>query len=534
MIKRKLSRIPVVASGVRTAAILCLAIIFALTPVTGCKFLEMKPLSVVRVTPDGEVIDRAGLTRIEVEFSADVDQSLTSRAFSLLEDGEVMQGIVSWPAGDRLLFIPYSDFKDASTYTISVTTQAEDTDGNSLEDDFTRKFRFSADATRPAVIAISPAANASIGSVRPAVSITFSEPMDLTSVIDGFDLAPAAEGFFRSTADHTTFEYVLTEDLDWQTRYEIVIANSAKDLAGNTLGKETKSAFFTGLESTNPTIVSVVDMDASIPIPADSLSDAEETVADGVNAKDRIIVRFSEPMDRESVTNGIVLTPTTRYESSWNADGTELTITPDPAFDYGKTICLTVSKASRDLSGNEMIEAASFKFRVTGTRSRPPVVVGVDFLNGFDPSTGSPLSTGLIELTPMASFAFADKYTPESTPATVPIGFIDIHFELAEGATLNLIEFLSKFSISADGASITPFAAEIDSNITHMTTVPYDRGLPASPTRHVVRYYAYVNNYAAAYKFVPGLLKLSLPSDFADSAGNALGSAWSLTVNTTN
>jgi hypothetical protein len=174
-----------------------------------------------------------------------------------------------------------------------------------------------------------------------------------------------------------------------------------------------------------------------------------------------------------------------------------------------------------------------YAFRVTGSHSKPPQIRAVLFLNEFD-GAGNPLPGGLLTLSPMLSFGFTDHFTPETKPVTTPIGFFDVHFEIAEGATINLIEFLSKFSVTCDGASITPFACELDSDIAHMTRVPHDGGFLPSTTHHVVRYFAYIDNYSNAYKDVPGLMRLSLSADFSDSTGNALGEAWSLTANTTN
>ncbi len=513
------------------AIALSLAILLAAT--TGCKFVRMTPLSVGRVVPETEVTDVANLAQVDVFFSASVDRELTRRAFSLLEDGEEMQGIVSWPESDHLAFKPYSSFKRTSTYLIKVTTQAEDTDGNSLEDDFSHTFRSSADTVRPKVTSILPAANSSVALVRPAITVTFSEAMDVTSVINAFSLKPDAGGIFQESADGTTFSYILTEDLEWQARYVVDIGEEAKDLSGNTLGKAEEASFFTGMESVKPWVVSVTDVDTPLSVAREDPTDSVETVTDGVNAKDRIVVRFSEAMDRESVKNGLSFSPTARYTVAWNADGTEITITPDPYFDYGKLLCLTVAKTALDLSGNDLTDSVSYNFRVTGSRSKPPQILAVLFLNGFD-GAGNPLSDGLLTLSPMLSFGFAGHYWPDTKPATAPVGFFDVHFEIAEGATINLIEFLSKFSVTCDGASITPFACEIDSNISHMTAVPHDGGFPPSATHHVVRYFAYIDNYSSAYKFVPGLMRLSLSSDFTDSAGNALGEAWSLTANTTN
>lgn len=509
---------------------LAFALLYVLT---GCKFLSMDPLRVTRVSPEAGIVDTDSLSKVDVFFSADAEKPLTEGAFSLLADGIAMEGTLTWPSGDHLEFTPYAAFSRTQTYRVKVTTEAEDTDGNSLKEDFTREFRASSDSTRPILVSVTPLPESAVPTLRPIVELTFSEPMDVTSVINALSLSPDAAGYVVDSGDATSFRYELTEDLKWQTRYEIEISEAARDQAGNALGKTEKRAFFTGTESISPSVLSVTDVDSSLAIPADPLTDGIETVTGGINRKDRLRAQFSEPMDRESVERAIALTPTVRYATEWNSAGDAITIIPDQGYDYDALITLTVAKSARDRSGNALIAESLYKFKVTGAGSRPPAVVTAYFLNGFNGS-GEPIASGLMRLEPMGAFTFAEKYSTRPSGSGTVAGFFDVYVDLADGARLDLTDFLECFSVTVKNASITPYACQIDGGISFMNDrVPVNGGAPLPPNRHVVRYIAYVNNWDASAAYIPGFITLSLDAKFEDSLGNKLGSAWTLTAYTT-
>ncbi len=100
----------------------------------------------------------------------------------------------------------------------------------------------------PTVIATSPADQASAAPIVPTISVTFSEPMDPTTigVNTGDDecsgsLQVSSDGFGScvqmtgqpTSSDDTTFEVVPTAELLSATYYEIRVTTAATDAAGN-------------------------------------------------------------------------------------------------------------------------------------------------------------------------------------------------------------------------------------------------------------------------------------------------------------
>jgi len=504
----------------------CLTVLLIfLFSICSCKYFSMEPLTVTKVNPDTEYADTQTLKKVDVYFSADVDKTLTESAFSLLEDGVPMEGRYGWPEDNHLSYSVIEQFNETSIYTIKVTTMAEDTDGNSLKDDYTHTFRSSGDSQRPSIVSITPATNERIAQVRPTIEVTFSEPMDVTSFLNGFHLYPSAEGYFAESVNNTVFRYVLTEDLDWQMNYTITVSDTVMDTVGNNLGKEGKQSFYVGDETTAPSIVSVTDESSGAVLTIDDLLTQEETVNAGVEKNSRITIQFSEEMDRSIVPNCLNFVPSITYNTEWNAAGTALTIKPIESFNRDTIYSLTIGKACTDVQGNEMSSASVYKIRANGPHSIPPKISRVEFANSF---SGANLSD-TIELTPLGSFAYEGAYNT----AGGCTGFFDIYMELAEGATFDIFDFIDAFSVTVTAASITPNGCQLDDNIAFLASeIPVRSGLPANT--HVIRYIVAVDNSGTGKYSVAGNIRMTLNSTFKDSYDNKCEETWSLRVNTTN
>lgn len=505
----------------KTSAIL----ILLLFSFEGCKFFRIEPLIITRVTPDTVIVDTATVSNIDVYFSASANKRTAEGAFSLLKDGEKQQGIITWPDADHMTFSPYEPLTPIGHYEIHVDTTAEDEDGNSLEEEFSHVFRGMGDETRPTVLSISPDNEAKIDLLKPIIQATFSEPMNVSSVIDDFSLEPDAGGYFLETGGGTVFTYVLTEDLKFQKNYTITIGDSVKDLAGNKSGKKRTQTFYTGTESIKPSIISIIDDTTLTPIILDDPEDETFTVTTGLEKDMRIKVVFSEAMDPVKTEEGILLTPSIEYDASWDASGNSVTLSASEPFKYGETYTLSIQETCCDIVGNTLGQTENFSFVTNGSKSLPPKIARIDFLNVFTGST--PVST--VTLGHLGSIEFDMAYSTSSV-----IGFFDVYLQMAETATIDLFKFIDCFSVTATNASITPRACEIDGDIT-FSGIPVDQAfLAANPGVHVIRYITAIDNYSLSNKSIPGDIQFFLNSSFKDSLGNIAGINWHMRINTTN
>ena len=97
----------------------------------GCSLFSMKPLEIIRWEPAEEVIlDTSDLT-VLVEYSKPPEHTLAEAAFSFSENGTPVSGTYTW-IGAVMIFNPETPVEAGRNYTIHVSTEAEDSSGNSL------------------------------------------------------------------------------------------------------------------------------------------------------------------------------------------------------------------------------------------------------------------------------------------------------------------------------------------------------------------------------------------------------------------
>jgi len=87
------------------------------------------------------------------------------------------------------------------------------------------------DVTRPFVVTASPRGSGM--NTTPAITMTFSEPMDRASVAAAFAITPDISGTFVWSGDDRTLTFVPDRALESNTLYTIAIDTGARDLAGN-------------------------------------------------------------------------------------------------------------------------------------------------------------------------------------------------------------------------------------------------------------------------------------------------------------
>lgn len=489
-----------------------------------CKFFSMEPLQITGFTPREEVVAMDSLDRVSITFSANVSRKLVENAFSLEENGIKMQGKFEWAGGKKFFFVPYKSFREASQYLMTVSTAAEDDQGNSLDKDFTWKFSGSPDTQRPDIVTITPADKTIVDTVRPVLNFTFSEPMNRTSIIEGISFQPSADGFFIESPDNTSFHFRLEKNLAWQTRYTITIRESVKDLSGNTLGTTKTYTFFTGTDSeklqlsaihtSNPSLMVLVPDDPDTP---------EEEITQYVEKDSDIVIAFSKPVEKETANGTIVLAPAHTSSFSWNEIGDQLTISFSKPFAYNTVYTLSINEGLTDIQGNGLAAKAVYKFRANGVSSRPPAIISVSFTNNFlDNYPIAPLE----EVEPLSYITFHENLDSNSC-----YGFFDIHMTLAAGAAVSPFDLYSAFTISALNASITPIAYQTGANITFMVTeIPPE----TVPDGEVIRVIVDMDNSLPDYQDRPGKITLSLDTTFHDTLGNHLPETWVMDVYTTN
>jgi YVTN family beta-propeller protein len=235
---------------------------------------------------------------LKITFSEPVDENtLTDNTCYLSSDnGNVIStGSFKGEGGntETILFIPDEAMNYETLYTLHITDGVADLKDNHLLEEYISTFQTkSKDNVAPLVKSIIPEDGAVDVYVISDVEIFFSEPMDKTTVEDGFVLSWSddsgnenkVEGSFVWDKNNTIMKFVLLSTLYEGEEYTITLPTSAKDLSGNSIAKTLTSSF---------TTVSKASPDITYLGPDDG-----ET---GVTVNTPVVVDFTEPINPSSV-----------------------------------------------------------------------------------------------------------------------------------------------------------------------------------------------------------------------------------------
>jgi len=329
------------------------------------------PPTVTSVSPLNGATDVAVNTSVTVTFSEPMNPSTINTTTVNVRNSNTnapVPGVVTYnAASNSATFTPSGPLANGTAYTVTVTTGAMDVGGNALASTFTSGFTTIpvADTTRPTVVATTPPTGATGVATNTAVTVSFSEPMDATS-INGTTVrlnvtaggAPVA-GTVTYNAGTNTATFTPTAPLANNTGYTLTVTTGVRDVAGNTLLSDSTSTFTTVADTTAPTVIATS--------PANDAMNVSITSA--------VTVTFSEDMDPARIngttfnlrttTGGIAKAGTVSYNTTTRI----ATFTPTTPFAPATSYTGTVTTGARDVAGNGL--AGTFTFAFTTAAAAP-------------------------------------------------------------------------------------------------------------------------------------------------------------------
>jgi hypothetical protein len=305
--------------------------------------------------------------RFVLQFDAPLaDQCVSSQTVQVTSGGTPVTGTLTLSSNrTTLIFTPQAALAANTAYTLRLQGVC-DLAGNTLSNfttGFTTSTSATADTTRPTITA-TPAQGATNVPVTTSITISFSEPIDVTTLAGGIQvtisgLSGEVAGNLSVNGSVATFTPL--EPLTGN-KTVFVSVNGVADLAGNTNSGFSRS-FTTGAagDTTAPRILSVV--------PNDGLVD----VAPG----SPVVLTFSESLDASTVNgasfalfvNGEIVRPSI----SRSQDNRTIVLTAGlPA---SSVVSVIVTSDVHDLSGNPLADFVSAFTTATATNSNRPSVV---------------------------------------------------------------------------------------------------------------------------------------------------------------
>jgi|GEM_PF-4563082 len=294
------------------------------------------------------------------------------------------------PTGMTGQFSFLTPLAEGTTYYAKISSGVLALDGGMLAQDMI--WRFSTvvfvDTIPPDVVAVFPLDGSANVPVNTQVSLTFSEPIQQSSVISNFSLVDAAlvqvAGNFTFNANDTQATFTPSVALSYIASYSSRIANVA-DVAGNLMTAQKTYSFSTGIQpDTTPPMV------LSVTTPYGATNVATNTT---------ISMTFNELINTTTLTNANITLTANSLDIPGNigfggASATIATFTPTSALPYSASCALTISAGVADITGNPLPAPYIATF---STRAAPSIML-------VSPSDGT---TGVM-VSPSIFFDFSD------------------------------------------------------------------------------------------------------------------------------
>jgi len=315
--------------------------------------------TVTATVPAADATGVALNTTVSATFSEPMDPTtINTTTFTLrpTSGGANVTGTVAYNAAtNTATFTPSAPLANGTSYTATVTTGARDTAGNPLGAARTWAFT-TIDTVAPTVSAVVPAAGATAIPVNTTVQVTFSEPMDVTTItnvnillrnVGTNALIPATVTYNGTTRVATLTP---TGPLSNATQYRVEVTTGVKDVSGNALAAQFNSTFTTAAapDTTAPTIVSRTPTNGA--------------TSQAINTN--VTLTFSEPMDAATITaTTITLTTTTGAVAvpatvTYNAATNTATLDPTTDLANNTSYTITVTNGVKDVAGNVVVGTA--------------------------------------------------------------------------------------------------------------------------------------------------------------------------------
>lgn len=366
-----------VTTGVKDVAGNPMAAAFTSTFTTA----DLTPPTVTSTTPTNGAANVAANTTVTATFSKAMDATtINTNTFQLKAtvSGTPVTGTVAYNAAtNTATFTPTSALSSQTAYTATITTGAKDTFGNPLSSNFNWTFS-TADVGPPTVTAVSPTSGQTNVATNTVVNITFSEPMDASTIntttitLKTTATSVAVTGTVAYNAGTNTATFTPSGALANGTSYTVTVTTGVKDAAGNPMASQFISMFTTvaipSVVSTNPT-------------------DGETNAS--INTT--VTATFSESMDPATIngttftlkttTGGTPVTGTVTYDVGTKTS----TFTPSAALSNNTGYTATITTGAKNLGG---IGLASNK--VWAFTTNTPTITATSPING---ATNVPVGT---------------------------------------------------------------------------------------------------------------------------------------------
>lgn len=174
---------------------------------------------------------------VYIQFNTAMNRSSVENSFEISQDS---QGRFVWHNNEAFSFIPYTFLATNTQYMITISTNAKDFYGTSINDPFLLDF-----TVEPLNVTTTyPLSGATNVPRSTNIQIVFNTNVDQVSVEKAFTLSPPVTGSFN-WIDRTRFTFLADSQLQASTIYTVMVDTNAKDDYGKKLPQNYNFSFTT-------------------------------------------------------------------------------------------------------------------------------------------------------------------------------------------------------------------------------------------------------------------------------------------------
>ena len=307
--------------------------------------------------------------KISVTFSAAMDPStVTAAQFGIKQGTTAVEGTVAF-AGTVAVFTPAASLSPNTIYTGTISNGVKNTSGTNMAKDYVWTFTSGAtpDVTAPTIMLTSPSNNATSVALNTSLVITFSEPLDATTVSGNTVTLKQGSTLIAGSIAYldSKITFMPASSLAANTLYNLTVTTGVKDRSGNALASNSTINFTTDVA---PTV--------ALTVPANA--------ATGVALNQLVVITFSKAMNAATIS-----TSTITVKQGLNTvagaivyTGTAATFTPTSALLASTVYTVTVTTGAKDVLGTPLAANSSISFT---TASGPGPGLTLPMVNATDP-----------------------------------------------------------------------------------------------------------------------------------------------------
>ncbi len=481
-------------------------------------------LEITNWSPEVNNLTDTSSISIMVSFSVNPVKTSVEEAFSLTTEGVEIPGTYNWLNGSTMEFNLLHNLELGHDYILKVSTQAEDSLGNSLDEDFIHLFTTKRTLNRPILLDQFPNDFSTIDDKYQGIVFTFDKAMNTESIVKNFTISPSIAGYFTWSSNKQIFTFNPAEPFTWQEDYVVSLASETRDDDGWTLGYEHVSNFHLGLDQTPPDIIQVSDETEANIISREDPDDPLITITQDWEKDRNIVIQFSEAMNQQSVENSLSIEPQCSWTNQWSstAQGDQLLIEWKEALEYDTTYSLKISDSAKDFYDNSFADNQTYHFQANGLSSKPPEIQRLVYIkeSGIAPLRQEILYDRNSPVENDEEFIFSN--TDELVDGSPLNVYFDFYFDIADNAHINQFSFMENFAILPQNGALTftstKIIAKIDTNTPSYTGTPPD----FIDGYLIVRVEGKIVDPDSAV----GMVEFKVYKDFEDTLGNKMTKDW--------